>query len=52
MCITYRREDCGVADIDISTVTCEGVTATRGRIDGDALVVKFNRQDLGAVLVI
>ena len=51
MCITYRREDCGVADIDISTVTCEGVTATRGRIDGDALVQVNTPATLAAMLV-
>lgn len=52
MCITYRREDCGVADTDISTATCEGARAIGGMADGDVIVVKFNRQELTGAPII
>ncbi|MFC1965859.1 hypothetical protein ACFLWI_02785 [Chloroflexota bacterium] len=35
-----------VADIDLDTVVCEGAQATRGSIEGDRLIAKFNRQEL------
>ncbi len=35
-----------VADIDLDTVACEGAQATRGSIEGDRLIAKFNRQEL------
>ena len=39
-----------VADIDVSTVVCEGATAVRGMVDGDTFIAKFNRQDLVDVM--
>ena len=38
------------ADIDISTVTLEGLAAVRGEVQGDVLMVKFDRADLEAML--
>jgi len=35
-----------VADIDVSTVVCEGAPAIRGMIAGDTFIAKFNTQDL------
>jgi parallel beta-helix repeat protein len=35
-----------VADINVSTVVCEGAQAIRGVVDGDMFIAKFNRQDL------
>jgi hypothetical protein len=41
-----------VADIDVSTVECEGARAAeKGIVAGDTLIVKFNRQDLDLKLV-
>jgi hypothetical protein len=34
------------ADIDISTVALEGLPAVRGEVQGDVLMVKFNRAEL------
>jgi hypothetical protein len=44
-------EPYNVADIDVSTVTCEGALAIKGTIDEGFLVlnVKFNRQDLNEI---
>lgn len=39
-------EGYNVADIDISTVECEGAHAISGNMDGDTYIVKFNREDL------
>lgn len=39
-------EDYDIADIDISTVVCEGAPAVRGMVDGETYIAKFNRQDL------
>lgn len=35
-----------VADIDASTVQCEGASAVRGMIAGNTFIAKFNREDL------
>jgi hypothetical protein len=39
-------EDYDIADIDISTVVCEGAAAVKGMVDGETYIAKFNRQDL------
>ena len=39
-------EQYNVSNVDLSTVTCEGVPAKRGVVDGNTLVVKFKRQHL------
>jgi hypothetical protein len=45
-------EPYNVADIDVSTVTCEGASATKGIINEGfrVLNLKFNRQDLNGIL--
>jgi len=37
------------ANINVSTVECEGALAEKGIVAGDTLIVKFNRQDLVGV---
>jgi len=39
-----------VADINLSSVECEGESAIRGVVAGDTFIAKFNRQDMVGIL--